>query len=334
MEYVWQHREIRFDCPAAQLKLRKGENVIDTMPNVEDTKGNPDEGGTFKFTNIRAIWYSDINSYINLSIGYDTVTNCEIKTNYSANTGNTQSIVLRCKFNNSKFEFIFTSKAKESSKMGTVFQGIREAYESTKLYRDIRMRGAIVQDKDLVLLPHETIVNKYNNVWNLASEATNIGTFVVTNVRIVWYHTASDNFNASIPYIQIKSIKKKDSKAGPAVVVETFPQVGEAKGYTIGFQTDQLSQMLQELTKLHKLYMTNPFFGVEGIPEEKFSGTRQEEESTKADEDAEVFDNEYNERNANMMNYLTAATGKEVKKDFQFFLILDRVTKKLSFLEN
>jgi hypothetical protein len=50
-----------------------------------------------------------------------------------------------------------------------------------------------------------------------------VGTFLTTNIRIAWFHNTSENFNASIPYIQIKSVKKKDSKMGPALVVETFP---------------------------------------------------------------------------------------------------------------
>ena len=313
MEPIWQNSEIRFDCSTSQLKSRKGEKIIDTMNNIEDTKGNPDESGTFKFTNLRVLWYSDTNSSINLSIGYDTITGFDIKSNYSATYGNTQALTLKCKHGTSKFEFIFTSKNKETNRIGPLFQGIQQAYESTKLYRDIRMRGAIIQDKDLTLLPQETIVNKYNNIWNLSSESNNIGTLVITNIRVVWYHNASDNFNASLPYIQIKSVKKKDSKSGPALVIETFSQAGESKGYTMGFQSDQLGNMLQELTKLHKLYYQNPYFGIEGIIEERISASKNEEDHKRIDDDIEVVESEYNERNHNIMSYMTSASGKDVK---------------------
>ena len=311
MEAIWHNKEIRFDCPNNQLKLHKGERVIDTITNIEDTKGNPDENGTFKFTNLRALWYSDTNNYINLSIGLDTITGCEAKANYSGTYGNTQALTLRCKFNSSKFEFIFTARSKDAVRMGTLFQNIRQSYESTRLYRDLRMRGAIVQDKDLILLPQESIINKYNNVLNLTSDQSDVGTFILTNIRIVWFHTTSDNFNASIPYIQIKSIKKKDSKSGPAVVVETFPQPGETKGYPIGFQTDELGQLQKELTQLHKLYYNNPFFGLDGV-EEVIGSTKDDSSSRRVDEDMEVIDKDYNDRNNNIMNYLTAAAGKEV----------------------
>jgi len=317
MEPIWQNSEIRFDAPAIQLKFRKGEKLIDNIPDIEDTKGNPDEGGTFKFTNLRLLWYSDTNSAINLSIGYDSITSFEVKANYSGSHGNSTLLNLRCKFNNSKFEFIFTSRSKESNRMGPLFQTIKQAYESTKLFRDIRMRGAIIQDKDIVLLPGEMVVNKYNGVWNLSSETSNVGTFVITNVRIVWYHSTSENFNASIPYIQIKSVKKKDSKAGPAVVVETFPQGGENKGYTIGFQSEQMSQIMTELSKLHKLYFLNPYFGIENLLEERI-GSRGDVDTKRGDEDIEVIESEYNERNHNIMNYMTSAAGKEGDKEVVF----------------
>lgn len=314
MEAIWQNNEIRFDCPANQLKFRKGERLIETFNNIEDSKGNPDESGTFKFTNLRALWYSDVNKYINLSIGYDTINTCENKASYSGANGTTQILTIRCKYNSSKFEFIFTSRNKESARVGSVFTQIRQMYEGTKLFRDIRMRGAIIKDKDLELLPTETIVNRYNNVWNLASETSNVGTFLITNVRIVWYHASTDNFNSSIPYVQIKSIKKKDSKSGPALVVETFPQTGEPKGYSIGFQSDKMSQILPELTKLHKLYYGNPNFGMDSISQEVEESDVSEKESIRKniDEDAEAVDNDYGDKNNNIMNYVTSSTGNEV----------------------
>lgn len=34
------------------------------------------------------------------------------------------------------------------------------AYETTKLYRDLKLRGAIIKDKQLILLPNEQVYNK------------------------------------------------------------------------------------------------------------------------------------------------------------------------------
>ena len=63
----------------------------------------------------------------------------------------------------------------------------RRAYETTKLYRDLKLRGAIIKDKQLTLLPQEQVYNKVNGVWNLSSDQGNLGTFFITNIRMVWH---------------------------------------------------------------------------------------------------------------------------------------------------
>ena len=48
--------------------------------NVEDSKGNPGMRGHMFVTNLRLIWQLASDHYINLSIGWDTITNVGIKT--------------------------------------------------------------------------------------------------------------------------------------------------------------------------------------------------------------------------------------------------------------
>jgi Bardet-Biedl syndrome 5 protein len=38
------------------------------------------------------------------------------------------------------------------------------------MYRDLKLRGAIVQEKQVIILPKEQIISRYNGVWNLSSE--------------------------------------------------------------------------------------------------------------------------------------------------------------------
>ena len=64
---------------------------------------------------------------------------------------------------------------------------VRRAYETTKLYRDLKLRGAIIKDKQLTLLPQEQVYSKVNGVWNLSSDQGNLGTFFITNIRMVWH---------------------------------------------------------------------------------------------------------------------------------------------------
>lgn len=71
----------------------------------------------------------------------------------------------------------------------------------TKVFRDLKLRSAIIQDKHLILMPGEQIFSKYNGVMNLSSDSGSLGQFVTTNVRIVWFATLTDGFNVSLPWI-------------------------------------------------------------------------------------------------------------------------------------
>ena len=44
-----------------------------------------------------------------------------------------------------------------SPRIFTTVQAVFRAYETTKLYRDLKLRGAIIRDKTLNLLPHEQV---------------------------------------------------------------------------------------------------------------------------------------------------------------------------------
>jgi Bardet-Biedl syndrome 5 protein len=42
-----------------------------------------------------------------------------------------------------------------------------------------------------------------DGVWNLSSDQGNLGSFFVTNIRVVWHAELAENFNVSMPYIQM-----------------------------------------------------------------------------------------------------------------------------------
>ena len=52
-------------------------------------------------------------------------------------------------------------------------------------------------------LPKEQLYNKINGVWNLSSDQGNLGTFYITNIRVIWHANMNENFNVSIPYLQM-----------------------------------------------------------------------------------------------------------------------------------
>lgn len=266
---VWQDREIRFDVRLKDLNLRKGEFEIDHLQGVEDTKGNTGDKGELVVTNLRTIWVSSKRRNINLSIGYGAMVSINTRTANTRLRGQTQSLYIMTKFNGSRFEFIFTNLVSNSPRLFTTIQAVQRAYDASKMYRDLKLRGAIIADKELKLLPKEEVYNKVNGVWNLSSEQGNLGTFFITNVRVVWHANMAENFNVSIPYIQMKSVSVRDSKFGQALVVHTTHRSG---GYILGFRVDpaeKLKEVFTEIEGLHKVFSANPIFGVDFSVEER-----------------------------------------------------------------
>ena len=167
------------------------------------------------------------------------------------------------KFNSARFEFIFTNLVKNSPRLFTTVQAVHRAYETSKLYRDLKLRCAIIREKELMLLPKENLNSKINGVWNLSSDQGNLGTMYISDVRVVWFANLAENFNVSIPYMQIKSVKVRDSKFGPAFVIETTQQAG---AYMLGFRIDpaeRLHEVYKEVCALHSVYSKQPVFGVD-----------------------------------------------------------------------
>eukprot|EP00518_Triparma_eleuthera_P011615 CAMPEP_0182479500 /NCGR_PEP_ID=MMETSP1319-20130603/34301_1 /TAXON_ID=172717 /ORGANISM="Bolidomonas pacifica, Strain RCC208" /LENGTH=234 /DNA_ID=CAMNT_0024680927 /DNA_START=417 /DNA_END=1118 /DNA_ORIENTATION=+ len=198
------------------------------------------------------------------------------------------------KDNNSRFEFIFTSLVKNSPRLFTTIQAVLRAYETSKLYRDLKLRGSIIRDQQLVLLPLEQVYNQIPDAWNLSSDQGNLGQFFVTNVRLVWHANLAQNFNVSVPYMQMKSVKIKDSKFGKALVVETQPKCG---GYILGFRLhppERLEAILKEILSLHKIFSVNPIFGVD-FKEEEEAPSLEQLKVERVDDDVEIVTTDTND---------------------------------------
>ncbi|KAG2435580.1 hypothetical protein HYH02_011873 [Chlamydomonas schloesseri] len=265
----WQDREIRFDCNANDINLRQGEELITLVDSVEDTKGNNGDLGELRVSNLRLCWISKKNRRTNICIGHNCITSVNVRAATSRIKGSTQSLYVLTKYHNQRFEFIFTATATENAtdSLFASIQGVFRAYDSSRLYRDLKLRGALVVDRELRLLPLEQTYSRVNGVWNLSAEQGNLGTFFISNVRVVWYANLAENFNVSIPYLQIRSIKVRDSKFGQALVIETTPASG---GYILGFKVDPketLDYVFKEISSLWQVYAANPVFGVEYHPD-------------------------------------------------------------------
>lgn len=337
-DFVWQDREIIFDAKPTQLDCRRGEVAIDSINSVEDTKGisffslflsfslslslslsfcyfislnlflgNNGERGSLIITNLRIMWIAHANTRINLSIGLSCVASINIRKAKSKLRGPTQALCILAKFT-SKFEFIFTSLVKQSPRLFTTVQAVHRAYETSKLYRDLKLRGSIVKDGDLILLPHEQIFTKVNGVWNLSSDQGNLGSFFLTNVRLVWHANLASNFNVSLPYMQIKSLRIRDSKFGFALVVETFARSG---GYILGFRIDpkdKLEEVYKEILSLHQVFSTSPIFGVDYSIESETPNIQQLLQP-RVEEDIEITEEETHDVHAVAAYYVEGSSG-------------------------
>lgn len=288
-EIVWQDREIRFDMKPALLNNRKGEEIIDSINSVEDTKGNNGARGSLLVTNLRIIWVCHANPKVNLSIGHNTILTANIRKAKSKLKGTTQALCVMAKYS-AKYEFVFTSLVKNSPRLFTTVQTVMRAYETSSLYRELKLRGSILKDGEVMLLPLEKVFSKHDGVWNLSSEQGNLGTMYITNVRVIWHANLAVNFNVSLPYIQIKNVILRNSKFGKALVMETMTRAG---GYILGFRIDpveRLNALHKELSSLFKAYRTNPVFGVEYAVEAE-TPELNELMKPRIEEDVEVEEN-------------------------------------------
>ena len=244
--------------------MRLGEVLIDKLDSVEDTKGNAGDRGRILVTNLRIIWHSQTMPRVSLSIGYNCVLNITSKTVNSKLRGLTEALYILTKCNQTRFEFIFTNLVPETPRLFTSVIGVFKAFSSTRIYRELKLRSSILEgNKQLKVLPLENVVSWLEGVWNLSSDQGNLGTLIVTNVRVVWYANMNEHFNISIPYIQIASVKTRDSKFGLALVIESSQLSG---GYVLGFRVDpadKLGQVAKEIGSIHAVYSEKPIFGVE-----------------------------------------------------------------------
>ncbi|KAB0792501.1 hypothetical protein PPYR_14468 [Photinus pyralis] len=304
----WEDKEVHFDLSFSDMRLTIGEKVIDRLDNIEDTKGNGGDRGKLIITNLRILWHSVSNPRINLSIGYNSITTLNTKIVNSKLRGTTQALYLMTVCHGSRYEFIFTNLVPGSMRHFTSVTGVHKAYTTSKAYRELKLRGAVVHNKRLRILPLEQVCNVLHGVWNLSSDQGSLGTFYITNVRLVWFADMNEAFNISLPYLQINSIRIRDSKFGRALVITCNQTSG---GYILGFRIDpedQLNLIFKELSSLFTVYASNPIYGIEY----EWSSKEDEKENAILTEDVEEVDDPRNEISNVLITYsANGDTGKD-----------------------
>ncbi|XP_055850153.1 Bardet-Biedl syndrome 5 protein homolog [Episyrphus balteatus] len=302
-------KEIKFDIPNLQNRLANGENVLANIPHIEDSKGNSGDSGTLLATNLRIIWYSLVHKKFNLAVGYGRIITLNTRTVFSKVRGTAQALYILAAGENSRFEFLFTdvSGVTKSNSFFSCIYDIHQIYQRTFLYRELKLRSAILRSGQLILLPGEQIYSSIAGVWNLSNDTGNLGSFIITNIRVVWFANVNENFNISLPYIQISNIKIRDSKYGDALVVQTSEISGG--GYVLGFRIDppeRLIELYKELSSLFIVYSAKPNFGVQYIYEGNgnMSTAPKNESEFKIDEFQEINEVQEKEINSKLTAYL------------------------------
>lgn len=122
--------------------------------------------------------------------------------------GKNEALYLMTKVNGTRYEFIFIRLEPVVGVSGEIVRLIEQvckAYACTKVYRDLRLRSAVISlnTKQLNILPSEEIYGSFPGVWNLSSDQGTLGTMYFTNVRVVWHANMNELFNLSLPYIQV-----------------------------------------------------------------------------------------------------------------------------------
>ncbi|KAI4466834.1 bardet-biedl syndrome protein 5 [Holotrichia oblita] len=308
MTLKWEDKEVRFDIAYSEIRLIVGEKIIDRLDYVEDTKGNAGDRGRLIITNLRLLWHSMSSPRINLSIGYKCIQSINTKVVNSKLRGTTQALYMMTSSHNTRFEFIFTNLVPGNMRHFTSVMGVHKAYTSSKLYRELKLRGAVLHNKQLKILPLEQVYTTLYGVWNLSTDQGSLGTFIITNVRLVWFADMNEGFNISLPHLQIDSIKIRDSKFGIALVVISTEESG---GYILGFRIDppeKLQNLYKELLSLNTVYSNNPIYGVE------YKWTSQKEEDKYHSQNI-MDDVEIEEPKGEISNDLTAYVADVSDKD-------------------
>ncbi len=267
--YIWQEREVRFDISKKEISLRKGEKCLDTISNIEDSKGNNGDVGCMMFTNLRIVWFCVENLKLNLSIGYDCIISSDVKPTNSKVSGESMALFIKVKFGNNRFEFVFNAVANTSPQLFNTFTYVIRLYEYTRLYRDVKLKGQILTDKSLNKLNLEDILFGVKNVSLITyvrgeEVIHNNGELLITNIRIIWFSPNNEVINLSLPWIDVRLLKlKSHQKYGQLLMVETNKYFSsQLFNFKLHVTDDIIESIYKQMIDNYLIYLDNPILGV------------------------------------------------------------------------
>jgi Bardet-Biedl syndrome 5 protein len=263
---LWQESAIRFDCRREDLTVIPGEHIISTFGEIEDTKGNAGSPGKLIITCLRLIWLHPRKPHrINVSIGWGTVRMLSIHAATSKLRGHLQALFINATLQATPYEFIFADLSPTPTRLYATVQAVHRSFETSRLYRDIKLRGALIRDgKQLALMPDERLSARFPAVWNIASEQGSIGTLYATTHRLVWHSDATPAFNVAVPYVRVRtlSLRAEPRYGGTVLVLGTLLK---GRKFGLGFRIDPLERLKDVHAAVRALALASrnaPDFGV------------------------------------------------------------------------
>ncbi|KAF5828385.1 hypothetical protein DUNSADRAFT_17687 [Dunaliella salina] len=257
---LWQDREVRFGCTKGELSLKEGETILESIDDVEDTKGHNGVIGKLLITNLRLMWWSKKSIGSGMSIGYGCFTRLIAKLSSSKSKGDTESLHISAKHHERDFYFVFTSLSNTALQVYSGVAHVLSVYDKTRLYRDVNLGGAFLVDGGLDRLGFEQTHSRVDGVWNLCGGEGNVGTFFVSNVRVVWCSCLRPCFNISIPFCQVANV---NTKFGVSLVLESSKSSG---AYEWNFKVEPeetLNFLYAQILSLWKAFNQEPFYGID-----------------------------------------------------------------------
>lgn len=268
----WRERECRFDIKySAEPTFTCGEVLIDSLNNVEDTKGNNGQAGRLMVTNLRLLWYSYKNLHCNLSIGFRAIFANGLRRDYAPSRLRGRAQALHVSARNqratgmTRYQFIFTNLVEGSPRLFTTIQAVFKAYDTTRIYREWKIRSAITKDMALNLLPEEEIEEELSGVMSISgADAAMLGSLTWTNIRVTWVNATNELHNFSLPYMQMESVGFQTTKYGDLLVMKVRSDAG---GHTLGLRigsasADQILEYARRIQNAFDEYCLLPEFGV------------------------------------------------------------------------
>ncbi|XP_049846563.1 Bardet-Biedl syndrome 5 protein homolog [Schistocerca gregaria] len=221
-----------------------GESVRRSLKGIEIMDKFPGDVGTLLTTNFRVFWYSETNTGRNVSIGFEKVIAVGRQKIYCGEPDETQ--VLRLLTYDSPFhrEYVFKN-ANDVYNVDhiKVLPDIFRAYTSTRSYRDVLYNSDIIENRQLRVLPYEQIFGNVDGVWNLNYVEKPCGTFVLSNIRFIWFADENETNNLSVPFLCVEKVAVVPTEYGHAFHIEVIDE-GKVYGWRFKTEPEEKQQFL------------------------------------------------------------------------------------------